>query len=267
MTKLYRAFVLFVFLFLPVLASAIAARAEFVLNASCSSQIAEAFQRELLEAFVTESGVKVNLHVFSSDVCLNRLKNGFSNMAGSTVRISREDRNAGLIEIPVCRDSMAVISNTGCKCRVNNLSLDQVRQVFSGYYNNWSQLGGRDLSIIRIIPERDTGAYRNFKSMAMGHYEISDDLVAGKSFTALTGVKYIPGSLSFITRAIAMQHPEVSVITIDGVSPNDPKYPYHQTFSIVIKGQPGPMMKQVLNYMMSDKAKERMTARGLVPLF
>jgi phosphate transport system substrate-binding protein len=263
----FKPLVLAVVLCVASLVAASPGNADFVLNASCSSQIAEAFQRELMENFMAESGVKVNLHVFSSQVCLNRLKNGFSNVAGSTIRITQEDRDAGLIEIPVFRDPMVVITNAECGCTTGNLALTQVRQVFSGHYTNWSQLGGKDLPITRIIPAEDTGAYKNFQAMAMGPFEIRDDLIAGKTFTALTSVKYIPGSLSFITRAIAIQHPEVSVITIDGVDPSSPDYPYHQTFSIVIKGQPSPMMKQALKYMMSDKARQRMIDRGMQPLF
>lgn len=238
--------------------------AEFVLNASCSSQISEAFQRELLEKFVAESGVKVNFHVFSSDVCLDRLRNGFSNLAGSTVRITQADRDAGLIEIPVCQDHLAIISNA--QCGVKNLSLVQVRQIFSGTITNWKAVGGKDLPIILVIPATNTGAYKNFKAMAMGAFDIHDDLIAGKTFTAVTGVKNIPGAVSFITHAIANQYKDITVINVDGVSPTDEPYPYHQTFYMVIKGEPDPMMKEVIKYMLSDKAKERMVARGTAPI-
>ncbi|MDA8402844.1 MAG: substrate-binding domain-containing protein [Desulfobacteraceae bacterium] len=246
------------------LATAPQAHAEFVLSASCSSQIAEAFGREALEAFMTESGVKVKVHVSSSEVSIERLKNGFSNLAGSTVRITQEDRDAGLIEIPMCSDPMSVIVNAGCK--VKNLSLDQVRQVFSAKITNWKELGGDDQPIILVVPAKNTGAYQNFKRLAMGPFEIKDDLVAGESFTTVTGVRHIPGAISFIANSVAIQHKELAVLNIDGLYPSDAGYSFHQIFSLVIKGDPDPMMKEVIKYLMSDKAKKRMTIRGMTPI-
>ncbi|MBU1170820.1 MAG: substrate-binding domain-containing protein [Proteobacteria bacterium] len=265
MKQRYKMLVAAFFLIVSGLGTAPLSQAEFVLNASCSSQISEAFQRELLEAFMVENGVKVNAHVFSSNVCLDRLRNGFSNLAGSTLKISQADREAGLIEIPVCKDPMAVISNG--QCHVKNLSLKQVRQIFSGSITNWKEVGGKDLPIVLIIPSVNTGAYKNFKDMAMGPFEVKDDLIAGKTFTAVTGVKHIPGAVSFITHAIANQYKDITVINVDGVNPLDAAYPFHQTFYIVVKGEPDSMMKQAIKYMLSDKAKERMIARGMVPVF
>jgi phosphate transport system substrate-binding protein len=238
--------------------------AEFVLNASCSSQITEAFGRETLEAFMKESGVNVKVHVFSSGVCIDRLKNGFSNLAGSTVHITNADRNAGLVEIPVCIDPMAVITHPSSK--IKNLSLSQVREVFSGHIKNWKELGGDDLPIVLIIPSKETGAYQNFKQMAMGPFEMKDDLTANAAFTAVIGVKHIPGSISFIANSIAMQHKEVSVVNVDGLFPKDKGYPFQQTFFLVIKGEPDPMLKEVIKYLLSDKAKERLMLRGMTPI-
>jgi phosphate transport system substrate-binding protein len=240
------------------------AHAEFVLEASCSSQITEAFGRETLEAFMNESGVKVKVHVASSSISISRLKNGFSNLAGTTTRISQDDRDAGLIEIPMCKDPLAVIVNS--KSSVRNLTLQQIRDIFSGKITNWKEVGGKDQPIIIIIPGPSTGAYENFAKQAMGPYEIKDDLIAGEAVTALTGVRHVPGSISFITHSVAIQHKDVAVMNIDGLAPSDKAYPYSQTFSLVIKGDPGPMMKEVIKYLMSDKAKQRMILRGITPI-
>ena len=255
-----------VMLFVAVacLGAALPARAEFVLNASCSSQITEAFGREALEAFMKDSGVNVKVHVFSSDTCIDRLKNGFSNLAGSTVPISRTDKNAGLVELPMCKDPMAIIIHPSSK--VKNLTLNQVREVFSGHVKNWKELGGEDLPIVLVIPSKSTGAHQNFKKLVMGPFELKDDLTASAAFTAVIGVEHIPGSISFIANSIATQHKAVSVASVDGRSPGDSGYPYHQVFYLVIKGEPDPMMKQVINYMISDKAKQRMIQRGMTPV-
>lgn len=253
-----------VLLFIVTLISVPAMYANVVLNVSCSSQIAEAFGRETLEEFMVSSKIKVKIHVFSSEKSIERLKNGFSNFAGSTVKLSREDKEAGLIEIPMCKDPLVVITNS--KCKVNNLSLEQVRQIFSGYITNWKEVGGADQPIVLIIPAENTGAYKNFKRMAMGPFEIKEELIAAKSFMAVNGVKHIPGAISFIANGIAVQYKDVNVMDIDGVDPSDDEYPYHQTFTIVLKGEPDHIMKETVKYLLSDKAVERMKVRGIKPL-
>lgn len=264
MKSTIKPFIVLLFLAAASLWTALPTHAEFVLNASCSSQITEAFGREAMEAFMKESGVTVKIHVFSSETCIDRLKNGFSNLAGSTVRISAADRSAGLVEIPICKDPMAIIAHPSCG--VKNLSLKQVREVFSGHVKNWKEVGGADLPIVLVIPAKTTGAHQNFKQLVMGPFEIKDDLVAGAAFTAVTGVKHIPGAIAFIANSIAIQQKAVDVINVDGLYPKDAGYPYHQIFYLVIKGEPDPMMKQVINYMISDKAKQRMINRGMTPI-
>lgn len=240
------------------------AHADFVLNASCSSQISEAFQKEVLAHFIKENGINGHITVFSSEICLDRLRNGFSNMAGSTLKITRKDKDSGLIEFPVCQDSMAIIAHPSCG--VDNLSLKQVRQVFSGYHANWKEVGGADMPIVLIVPAKDTGAYQNFRNMAMGPFEIKNDFCSEETLSAMTGVKYIPGAVSFITHAIAARDPKINVVRVDGVAPGNENYPYQQTFYMVIKGEPDAMMKEVINYIFSEKAQSRMIELGMKPL-
>jgi phosphate transport system substrate-binding protein len=159
---------------------------------------------------------------------------------------------------------MAIITHPSSK--IKNLSINQVREVFSAHTTNWKSLGGDDLPIILVIPSKETGAYQNFMSLVMGPFEIKDDLLAGEAFKAVIGTKYIPGSISFIANSIAEQHKDVAVVNVDGLYPKDAGYPFHQTFYLIIKGEPDPMMKQVINYMISEKAKKRMTVRGMTPL-
>ncbi len=244
--------------------STLPARADFVLNASCSSQIAEAFGREELEQYMADHGVKVRIMVFPSNVCIERLKNGFCNLAGSTTGLSKADKNAGLIEIPICKDAMAVTAHPGSS--VKNLSLQQVRDIFSGTIRNWKEVGGGDMPITLIIPAKTTGAYKNFVNHVMNSIEVRDDLVAANTFTALTGIKYVPGSISFITHSIAIRYNDVDIIHVDGVDPADKNYPFTQIFYLMIKGQPDPMLKEVINYLISDQAQQRMKARGIIPI-
>ena len=147
-----------------------------------------------------------------------------------------------------------------------NISINQARSLFSGHIKNWKEIGGADLPIIRIIPDENTGAYQNFKRLVMGTFEFAGDLVASKSFTAVVGVQNIPGSISFISNGIAIKYSDVTVLNIGGVAPADPEYPYHQTFSMVVKGKPSPLIKEVIKFLTCDTGVKIMKERGIKPV-
>lgn len=238
--------------------------AEKVLFASISSQIHEAFGRDILDVFKEASGITVKTHVFSSGKAMERVKNGVSDIAASTIRLSKSDRASGLIEIPICKDALVIITNPDCG--VKNVTLQQARRIFSGYIKNWQEIGGADLPILRIIPDQNTGAYNNFKRLVMGPFELVGDLFAAKAFTAVTGVKNMSGSVAFIANGVAIKHNDISVLNIDGVFPADSDYPFHQIFSMVIKSKPSALTKEVIKFLSCDAAVEIMKEHGIKPM-
>ncbi len=244
--------------------SSSSAFAKEVHYASISSQIHEAFGREILGIFEEASGIRVKSHIFSSKKVIERVKNGVTAIGASTIMLSREDRENGLIEIPICKDSLVIITHPDCA--VKNITIKQARKLFSGHIKNWKEIGGADKPVVRIIPDKHTGAYKNFKRLAMGPFDLSGDLVATKSFTAVTGVKNIPGAISFISNGIAVKYNDISVLNVDGVFPTDDEYPFHQFFSMVIKGKPTPVIKEIIKFLTCDAAVEIMKEQGIQPV-
>jgi ABC-type phosphate transport system substrate-binding protein len=58
----------------------------------------------------------------------------------------------------------------------------------------------------------------------------------------------------------------IRTIQIDGKSPGDPDYPYHQIFSFVTKGQPAGAAQKLVDFVFSDKARTIMQKNGMKPL-
>lgn len=238
--------------------------AKGVINTSCSSQISEIFRGQVLSEFTKATGIKANVHIFSSQISINRVKTGINEMATTALKLSAADKKSGLVEIPLCKDPMVVIA--GNEINVNNLSLAQVRQLFSGFISNWSEVGGPDLPVRIVTPVRETAAYVNFTRQAMGASQLKFDYQAAKSSGAVEAVSHIPGTISFATRSVVNQYDDIHTFIIDGLSPSDPEYPYTQTFSLVTRGEPSGMIREVINYALSEESRKKMKGRGLTPL-
>ena len=64
-------------------------------------------------------------------------------------------------EIPVARDGLSVYVNASNP--ISELSLDQLKLIFTGKVQNWKELGGKDAKIIVYSRENSSGTYVFFK--------------------------------------------------------------------------------------------------------
>ena len=237
------------------------ADAKETLRYSSSAQVREAFGMEGLNAFKEESGVDLDLWIGSSSAAVHRLMNGFSDIASSAERLHLGHQEYGYVETPFCKAPLIVISNV--KTPVRNISSEQLRAIFNGTITNWKELGGPDQTIVVVIPERNTGAFKNFGQLALKRFDVKYDFMAYRSTDVVTLVHRIPWSISFISQGANTVDEAIRIIQIDGKSPGDPDYLYHQIFSFVTKGQPAGAAQKLIDFVFSDKGRTIMKKNGM----
>ena len=235
-----------------------------MLRYSSSAQVREAFGMEGLNAFTEESGVKLDLWVGSSNSAVHRLMNGFADIASTVERLQFSAQDYGYVEIPFCKAPLIVITNA--KTPVRNISSEQLRAIFNGTITNWKELGGPDQTIVVVVPERNTGAYKNFRQLALKRFDVRYDFMAYRSTDVVTLVHRIPWSVSFITQGANTVDEAIRTIQIDKKAPGDADYPYHQIFSFVTKGQPAGAAKKLVDFAFSDRMRAIMKKNGMQPI-
>ncbi len=238
--------------------------AQETLRYSCSAQIVEAFGADGLDEFTRETEIKVDLYVSSSAAAVYRLMNGFSDIASAARELRFRYKEFGYREIPFCKDPLAVIVNK--QCPIDNLTENQLRGIFSGNITNWNKVDGPDQPIVVIVPGENTAAYRNFARMAMDGKEIWHDLMSHKSTMVIRAVEHIPWSLSFISRGAATDRGNLKIIKINGHSPKDEDYLYHQTFYHVTEGKPTDVVKKFIDFTQSQKGRAIIEKKGMIPV-
>jgi phosphate transport system substrate-binding protein len=246
------------------------ANAQDVLKFSCSSQIAEAYGKKIAGEFEDTTGISLDLYLTTSRNAVTRLVNGLSDLAATTRRISTDLRHKGYVEIPFCKDPLAVIAHPKCTRTmpflIDNMTETQLRDIFSGRITNWKEFGGPDKPIIVIIPRKDSGAYQNFSRLVMGIDEIKYDFMTYQSTTTIEGIKYIPGSISFAAQGAVAKDAFIKTLKINGLSPKDKDYPIYQVFSFVTKGKPAHPANECINFALSKRGHEIIEERGMFPL-
>ena len=240
------------------------AAATETLRYSSSAQVREAFGMEGLDAFMKESDVELDLFVGASGATVRRLMNGFADIASSAERLHLGHQEYGYVEIPFCKAPLIVISNV--KTPVRNISGEQLRGIFNGTITNWKEVGGPDETIVVVVPAMNTAAFKNFGQLALKRFDVKYDFMAYRSTDVVLLIHRIPWSISFISQGADTMDGAIRVIQIDGKSPGDADYPYHQIFSFVTKGQPSGAAKKLVDFAFSEKGRSIMQKNGLEPL-
>ncbi len=74
---------------------------------------------------------------------------------------TKQKRGKDVVEIPVALDGLAVFVNESNP--VSELSVEQLRRIYTGAARNWKDVGGRDERIILYGRENNSGTYVYFK--------------------------------------------------------------------------------------------------------
>jgi len=234
------------------------------LRYSCSNQILEAFGMDRINAFTKATGIEVDVYPSSSKSAVYRLMNDFSDLAGSMHGLYYRDRQSGYVEIPFCKDPLAVIVND--HNRVEDLSREQIQGIFNKTVTNWKEVGGPDQPIIVVVPDRTTSAYNNFEDMAMSRREVRYDYISDKSSDVIQAIQNMNWGISFITQAAISIRKGVKTIKVDGDTVSDVGYPFFQTMYYITKGKPAGAAKAFIDFTLSDEGVAIMKEKKMIPV-
>jgi phosphate transport system substrate-binding protein len=175
---------------------------------------------------------------------------------------------ADLHAVPIARDAIAVIVHP--KNTVRNLTLNQVREIFSGKITNWSSLGGNPRSIILVTREEGSGTREAFQKLVMGKNEIDLAALVQDSNGAIRQVvSNDPNAIGYIS--LGLVNEEVKALRISGTeatAANIEKgsYTLVRPFLFAFNGVPEGEAKAFLEFVLSPAAQKLLAKEGLVPI-
>jgi len=103
---------------------------------------------------------------------------GIEECAGGDVDIGMSSRELGsgdpdLVAHEIARDGVAAIVNE--ENPVDDLSIEELRDIFSGEITNWEEVGGEDWDIVVVSREEGSGTRDFFEEKVMEGEDITDD--------------------------------------------------------------------------------------------
>lgn len=225
------------------------------------------------EAYTAQTGTDVLVSGLGSSAGIEAVANGTAAIATSSRDLSAEEHKLGLTVIPIAHDGIAVIVNPDNP--VQNLSLEQLRDIYAGKITNWSEVGGEDVTIQLVNRDEASGTREAFKSIVMG------DVPFDRAAAVLSGtgqvrdvVSRTKGAIGYISMGfVESKYAETSVstVSINHVEPAEKTiesggYPISRDLFFMVKGTPSDAAQRYIDYVLSPKMDTQIREAGFIPV-
>lgn len=113
-----------------------------------SDELAAAFKEKYPD-------VQIEVQGGGSSVGVKSAIDKIVDIGASSRELKEEEKGAGLTEYVIAKDGIAVIVNPANK--VENLTMEQIKKIFTGEITNWKEVGGEDKAITVVSREEGSG--------------------------------------------------------------------------------------------------------------
>ena len=218
----------------------------------------------LSEEFMNAHGdVTVTYDATGSGTGIEAVSKGTCDIGLASRALKDEEIAKGLVSTTVALDGIAIIVNESCP--VDDLTVEQIADVFTGKITDWSELGGS--GEIACIGRED-----GFESIT----KTADSCKLKQELTStgavIAAVTSSPNAIGYASYAAVENQKGIKVLTVNGVSCTadhiaDGTYLIQRPFNLVTRQDEklSQGAQEFFDYMVSKEAADLILAAGAVP--
>ena len=217
------------------------------------------------------------------------LVNGTTKLANSSRPIKEEEMASAkkngieVVEFKTAMDGLAVVVNTSNP--IEKLTVKQVGMIYSGYINNWKQVGGPDKKILRYSRESNSGTYVFFKEQVLKNRDYAADAQTMPGTSAVAeAVAKDPSGIGYGGVAYFATNPKLKILkiskdevgealsplradgTIDFESVWSERYPIARYLYVYSAGQPDGPVKAYIDWILGTEGQGIVEKLDYVPM-
>jgi phosphate transport system substrate-binding protein len=223
------------------------------------------FAEKLAEIYM-EINPKININVQGggSTAGIKACNEKAAQIGTSSRELHADEIN--LTKIIIAKDGIAVIVHP--QNPVTNISLEQLKGIFSGKIRSWALLGWVDKPIFFVNREEGSGTRDAFEGMVMKKGGISDEaLVQDSNGSVREIIANNPQAIGYISFGI-INH-QVKALAVDSIFPNlttikNNQYTLTRPFIFVLPDHPTELARQFIEFVLSREGQQILEKEGLV---
>lgn len=232
--------------------------------------LAEDFNQAHPDSYVEVQGI-------GSTAGITLVKKGIVQVGMSSRYLIESEESDDLTVDTIALDGLAVVVNQANP--VQNITREQLFDIYQGKISNWKQLGGADQDIAVVTREASSGSRYSFEHLLgltriINNHEVSDinpqNLVVNSNSMVKTLVSHNRQAIGFVSTGSVDR--SVKALQFDGVeaSPSNVasgKYELARPFLILYHPEKvNSEVKAFIDFIDSDAAKQRIQEYGYTPI-
>ena len=236
-----------------------------------------------------KAGITIQVTGGGSGTGIAALMNGTTTLANSSRPMKEEEKAAAkkngidVVEFKMAMDGLAVVVNAANP--IEKLTLKQVGMIYSGYTNNWKQVGGPDRKILRYSRESNSGTYVFFKEHVLKNRDYAADAQTMPGTSAVAeAVAKDPAGVGYGGVAYFATNPKLKILKIakdeggEALSPLradgkldfeavwSERYPIARYLYVYSAGQPGGPVKAYLDWILGAEGQGIVEKLEYIPM-
>lgn len=186
---------------------------------------------------------------------------------GMLSRALTASEGARLRAVTVARDGIAIIVHPSSSLR--DLSVDQVRDLYSGRLASYRALGAGPRAVTLITREEGSGTRAAFESLVMRGARIAESALVQDSTGAVRQmVASDPAAIGYIS--LGLVDPSVKALRLNGVAPSEPsidrgEYPLTRPFLFALRGEPPAAVAAFIGWIEGPEGAALTRREGFLP--
>lgn len=230
--------------------------------------------------------VRISVTGGGSGTGIAALINGTVDIANASRQIKPEELEAASRggqepqEFVIARDAIAVVINPSNP--VDQLTLQQISDIYSGKFNNWIEVGGEDRPIVRLSRETNSGTHVYFLEEVLRLGDENNDTLFSRDTLLLPSSEGIgsevrdnPNAIGYDGLGYVTEDMKMVAVARDENSPyylpsietvNSGAYPIARDLYMYTASTPDGVIEEYLNWILSPEAQEIVADLGFVPV-
>lgn len=228
----------------------------------------------LAENYQTNSNDVIEVQGTGSSAGIRAANQGTSMIGMSSRELKASEKTANTQEVTMAMDGIAVAVNKANS--VTDLSIEQVKKIYSGEISNWSQVGGADQPIVAVTREVGSGTRGAFEDIMGLTRKVNDMTVTAISARAQvasgngaikTLVANNPYAIGYIS--LGSVDESLKAVSIEGATATKQNikagaYAIARPFILLVNQQSEPAAQQFIEYIMGAEGQALVAENGYI---
>lgn len=200
--------------------------------------------------------ISVEVQGTGSSVGIKSVYEGSADIGTASRELKEEEKAWDLTEHIIAYDGIAIIVHSDNK--IENLTQEQIKKIFTGEIKNWKEVGGEDENIIVISREDGSGTRDAFKEILGIEDFIPNALISNSNGAVKTTLASKKGGIAYISLGIVDD--TVKALNIDNVTPSsetvkNKEYKISRPLLMLTSKNPSDAVKAYIDFVLSDEGQ------------